>query len=170
MLGGTSCVMLVWYLTLLSTGKFHMGITDCKLTKYEAGALLTWYWQVNTGVIWEKPVSAPLCPPQYPDALAWDRIRTSAVRVWRLTVRLQWHGLWWYAHIYGKGQKKIAKISFNVFFLDEIRTQFLPHLGQLPLCAVTSTDYIIFTVLLCICIFGGMFQSPQLAMSEAVRP
>jgi hypothetical protein len=116
MLGGISFLMFVCYLTLRSIGKFHMGITDCKLTKYEGGALLAWYWQVNTGVLWETPVSTPLRPPQYPHALARDRIRTSAARDRRLTVRLRWHDLRWYAHIYGKGQEKIAKISFSVIF------------------------------------------------------
>jgi hypothetical protein len=93
-----------------------MGIADCKLTKYEGGALLEWYWQVKTGVLWETPVSTPLCPPQFPHALAWDSIRTSAVRGRRLTVRPQWHDLRQFAHIYGEGQEKMAKIAFGVIF------------------------------------------------------
>jgi hypothetical protein len=33
----------------------------------------------------EKPVPGPLCPPQTPHGLTWDRTRASAVKGRRLT-------------------------------------------------------------------------------------
>ena len=42
-------------------------------------------WQGKTEVLGEKPVPVPLCPPQIPHGLIWDRTRSSAVRGRRLT-------------------------------------------------------------------------------------
>jgi hypothetical protein len=49
------------------------------------GALVEWNWQGKTEVLGEKPVPVPLCPPQIPHKLTWDRTRASAVRGQRLT-------------------------------------------------------------------------------------
>ena len=162
--------MWVCYLTLLSIAKFCMGITDCILTKCEGGALLAWCWQVKTGALWETPVSTPLCPPQFPHALAWDSIRTSAMRGRRLTVRPQWHDLREYAHFYGEGQEKIAKIAFGVIFcFGRDANRALTALWATPPMRSHSTVLILF-LRLCIYLFGRQFQSPQFAMSESLRP
>jgi hypothetical protein len=46
--------------------------------RWSNGALVEWKWQ-------GKPVPVPLCPPQIPHGLTWDRTRFSAVRGRRLT-------------------------------------------------------------------------------------
>jgi hypothetical protein len=35
----------------------------------------------KTEVFGGKPVTVPLCPPQFPSDLAWDRLRASAVTI-----------------------------------------------------------------------------------------
>jgi hypothetical protein len=44
-----------------------------------------WYWQGKTEELGEKPVPVPLCPPQIPHGLTRAWIRTSVVKVRRLT-------------------------------------------------------------------------------------
>jgi len=39
----------------------------------------------KTEALGETPVPVPLCPPQIPHGLAWDRNRTAAATFWRLT-------------------------------------------------------------------------------------
>ena len=59
----------------------------------EYGAVVEWYWQGKTEVFGETPVSVPLCTPQIPHGLAWDRVWAFAVRGrWR-TSSESWHGL-----------------------------------------------------------------------------
>jgi hypothetical protein len=48
-------------------------------------ATVEWYWQEKTEELGEKPVPVPLCPPQIPHGLTWERTRASAVRGRRLT-------------------------------------------------------------------------------------
>jgi hypothetical protein len=43
------------------------------------GAPVEWNWQGKTEVLGEKPVPAPLCPPQIPHGLTRDWTRASAV-------------------------------------------------------------------------------------------
>jgi hypothetical protein len=49
------------------------------------GAPVEWNWQGKTEELGEKPVLLPLCPPQIPHWLTWDRTRASAVGGRRLT-------------------------------------------------------------------------------------
>jgi hypothetical protein len=51
------------------------------------GAPVEWNWQGKTEVLGERPVPVPLCPPQMPHGLTWDRTRASAVGGRRLTAR-----------------------------------------------------------------------------------
>jgi hypothetical protein len=48
-------------------------------------ATMEWYWQGKTEELGEKPVPAPLCPPQIPHGLTRAQTRASAVRGRRLT-------------------------------------------------------------------------------------
>jgi hypothetical protein len=41
----------------------------------EDEALGEWYWQANTGVLEEKPVPLPICPPQITHGQTWARTR-----------------------------------------------------------------------------------------------
>jgi hypothetical protein len=52
---------------------------------YEYGALVEWCWQGKTEEPREKPVSAPLRPPQIPRGLTRVWTRVSAVRNQRLS-------------------------------------------------------------------------------------
>jgi hypothetical protein len=52
-----------------------------------------------------KPAPVPLCPPQIPYELIWDRTRTAAVGSRRLTAEL-WHGN---ASSYSRQPKDISK-------------------------------------------------------------
>ena len=49
------------------------------------GAMVEWYWQGKTAVLWEKPVTVSLCPPQIPHGQAWDRTNTYTVTGWQWT-------------------------------------------------------------------------------------
>jgi hypothetical protein len=49
------------------------------------GAPAEWYWRGKTEVLGGKPVPVPLCPPQIPHGLTWDRTRASAVTGRQLT-------------------------------------------------------------------------------------
>jgi hypothetical protein len=46
-----------------------------------------WYWQGKTEGFGENPVPVPLCLPQIPHLLSWERTRTSAMRSRQLTTR-----------------------------------------------------------------------------------
>ena len=48
--------------------------------KLEYAALVELNWQEKTGVLVDKPKQVPLCPPQIPHKLPWNRSRNSAVK------------------------------------------------------------------------------------------
>jgi hypothetical protein len=59
------------------------------------GAPVEWNWHVKTEVLAEKPAPVPLCPPQIPHGLTWDRTRASAVggrwlTAWAMARPLGW--------------------------------------------------------------------------------
>jgi hypothetical protein len=39
---------------------------------------MEWYRQGKTGVLADEPVTVPLCPPENPHGLAFDRTQASA--------------------------------------------------------------------------------------------
>jgi hypothetical protein len=52
----------------------------------EYGAWVKWQWQGKPEGLGGKPVPVPLCPPQIPHGLPWERTRAAAVRRRQLTV------------------------------------------------------------------------------------
>jgi len=67
--------------------------------------------RANTEGLGQTPVPRPLCPPQMPHGLAWDRNRTAATTVWRLTT--------W---------AKLMQIVFNTLELPHVEPNFCPLL------------------------------------------
>jgi hypothetical protein len=83
-------VTTAWYYVSMQLTEAANGPIVRPSDMSEYGAAAEWYWQGKTEGIGEKPLPVPLCPPQIPHGLPWERTGTSAARSQRLReIRLE---------------------------------------------------------------------------------
>jgi len=98
------------------------------------GALVEWYWQGETEVLGEKPVTVPLCPPPNSHVLNWDQDRVSALKgrrqsAWPLSKTNSFNLTW---------------IIYNIEFVP--RSKRAAHLLQKPIdqwCAAKHSNWFV---------------------------